>query len=207
MAKKPAAKAPAPAADDAPADPPTPKKTAAKKAAAPAPAAEETAAAPAPAKAKEPAAAAAASTGKADLTYTLTAKKATYDPAAKTLTLETVAPQVAAVKDNGADGKESKLGSASALLGGPSFIKRGSWLGGASSLLMGKSGAVTRGLALDLAKPKWDAATSKATFDATLVEGAPAVSSGVTETAAKKGAKPTNKVTLSDVVLLADATY
>ena len=205
MAKKPAAKAPAPAVEDAPADPPAPKKTPAKKAAAPAPAVDETVAAPAPAKVKEPVAAAAA--GKADLSYTLTAKKATFDPAAKTLTLESVAPQVAAVKDNGADGKESKLGSAFALLGGPSFIKRGSWLGGASGLLMGKSGAVTRGLALDLSKPKWDASTSKATFDATLVEGAPTVAGGVTETAATKGAKPTNKVSLSDVVLLVDATY
>lgn len=203
-AKKPAAKAPA-AADDAPAEPPTPKKAAAKKAPAPAPAAADDVAAPAPAAAKK----AASSGTKADLQYTLTAKKATYDPATKQLVLESVSPQVVAVKDNGDAGKESKLGGAGAFVGGPSYIKRGEWLGGASGLLLGKSGAVTRGVAFDLSKPKWDAASSKATFDATVADGSAAVAGGVADGVAKsgKGAKPTNKVSLNDVVLVVDAVY
>lgn len=202
--KKPAAKAPA--ADDAPAEPPTPPKAAAKRAAAPAPAADD-APAPAPKPAKK--AAAASGGGKADLTYTLAAKKATYDPAAKQLVLESVSPQVVAVKDNGDAGKESKLGGAGAFISGPSYVKRGEWLGGASGLLMGKSGAVTRGIVLDLSKPKWDAATSKATFDASVVDGAAAVAGGVADTAAKagKGGKPSSKVSLTDAVLLVDAVY
>lgn len=203
-AKKPAAKAPA-AADDAPAEPPTPKKAAAKKAPAPAPAATDDAPAPAPAAVKK----AASSGTKADLQYTLTAKKATYDPATKQLVLESVSPQVVAVKDNGDAGKESKLGGAGAFVGGPSYVKRGEWLGGASGLLLGKSGAVTRGVAFDLSKPKWDAAASKASFDATVAEGSAAVAGGVADGVAKsgKGAKPTNKVSLNDVVLVVDAVY
>ena len=210
--KKPAAKPPA---DAAPADPPTPKPraAAAKRAAAPAPAAEkEEPPVPAPAPAPTPAAAAkkatAASDKPADLAYTLFAKRATYDPTTKVLTLETVSPQVAAVKG----GTEARRGTAAALLSGPSFVKRGAWLGGASALLTGTSGAVTRGLVFDLASPKWDAAAAKATFEAAQVPptgGAPAVGGGVAEGAAKsgKGSAATSKVTLNDVVLMVDAVY
>ena len=195
-AKKAAEPAPPPAAEETPS--PTRK-----------PAAKRAASAPPPAPAAEKKAAA---SGTADLQYTLVAKRASFDPSASTLTLESLSPQIAAVRDEaGSTGKQARRGTVAALFG-PTFLKDGKWLGGASGALLGASGAVTRGLALDLGKPTYDAATAKVTFaDVKQVEagGAPVVGGGVAGGVVKsgKGSTATSKVTLNDVVLLVDAVY
>lgn len=185
-------------------------------AAAPAPAAKKPAAAPARAPAPAPAAAAKkkeeepkaapaapAKTNKkedsssstslpyADLLYTVLARRATFDPRSKKLTLEGVFPIVAAVKVGNGDGRnptslkaEGKDHECSAQVAktarrssatrffGDLFKRNGTWLNSPNALLMGTDSSARAGaeLALRLSDVQYRASASTVVFRAELID-------------------------------------
>lgn len=179
-------------APPAPAPAPAAKKAAAAAAPAPAPAAPPkkpaaAAAAPTPAKKEE---ASSSSLPYADLLYTVLARRATFDPRSKKLTLEGVFPIVAAVKVGKGDGRsatslkgEGRDHDCSALVSktarrstasrvfGESFKRNGTWLNSPTALLMGtdstRNGAE---IALKLSDVQYRPSASTAVFRAEQID-------------------------------------
>jgi hypothetical protein len=184
--------------------------------------------APAPADKKTPAAkpAAAAPTPPplpaADLTYTVTARRATLDPAGGKLTLEGVTPIVSGIRTFNTTASRAGRRSTAARFFSDQFTRNGTWLNSPAAVLFGTLDATRSGggrsevvLPLRLTAVSYSTASGNAAFRATQLAGPgdATITGGVSNTlldeAADAGASlaATKKLTLQDPLLLIDAVF
>jgi hypothetical protein len=166
---------------------------------------------------------AAAALPASDLTYSVTARRATLDPAGGKLTLEGVAPIIAGIRtDTTEAGAAVRSGRRSTAVRffGPALDRNGSWLGSPSAVLYGTLDASRSGggksevaLPLRLTAAAYSAASGNAAFRAVQLDGpwnatySGGVSNSVLDARGIAALKADRRVTLQDPLLLIDALY